>query len=74
MVAIVSSETSEGLHIALGSILGAFIFASTIITAAVVKNSLNKKVEVPILNLFKEYLFYGIGMIIILLYGFIEDL
>lgn len=36
MVAIVASKDNSGIHIALGSIMGAFIFASCLITSAVI--------------------------------------
>jgi len=39
MVAMVSSSGSEGIHITLGSLIGAFIFASLIITGSVVSSS-----------------------------------
>lgn len=71
MVSIVSSAGSEGIHIALGSFMGAFIFASLIITGSVVLSSWKKEVWVSIFSLLKDYIFYGVALILILLYGFI---
>ena len=74
MVAIVSSSDSEGLHIAIGSLLGGFIFAVLLIIGFVVYFSKDGFVRIPFWAFLKELVFYFLGLVLILGFGWKKDL
>lgn len=69
MVIVVSSSDSEGLHIALGSLFGGFVFASLLISGFVVFFSKKGVVRVPFRAFLKELVIYLLGVGIVVFFG-----
>lgn len=60
-----SKNNGQGLGIALGCLLGAFVFCSSIVVAYVVKNSRKERLNVPVFQIKKEIFMYCFGILII---------
>ena len=72
IVTFVSSQKEQGEDIAMGSLLGAFVFVSTIATGYAVLRSPNATVNVPKGPLFKDIGFYGAGAIMVIVFGLLR--
>lgn len=60
--------------LAIGSLFGAFIFASTLVVSKVIYNSPDKTVHVPKMVVLKELGFYLLSIIVIVVFGFYRSI
>ena len=63
-----SKNNTQGLGIAMGALLGAFVFCSSIVVANVIFNSRKKRLNVPVFQIKKEILMYFLAIIIIFIW------
>ncbi len=74
MVAIASSEIEDGVYLAIGSLLGSFLFSATLVASFVIKASNRLELKIPKNVLFKELCFYLFTLIILIYFGFKKTL
>jgi Ca2+/Na+ antiporter len=71
---ITSGEQSEGIQISIGCLVGSFVFSAAVIVSVIVRKSQKQVIDVPEKTLAKEFVFYFVAILLILLYGLLEKI
>lgn len=72
IVTFVSAQKDQGENIAMGSLLGAFIFVSTVAAGYVVFCSPRRSVKAPAPPLLKDIGFYAAGVVMVIFFGLLR--